>query len=154
MFIYKSSLITMRWSSNRRNTAFAVTRTRPRFGVGSGLQSFQRYDSFRRRPAGTGFILAALCYRAGVGVFSVGWSSVTSAGIALGVGFILVLIGERGIRHWNRLFPSDFEPPPPPDVAQQPAFSGQRIVETVYSESKQGRVFITEDEAGIYQIMV
>jgi hypothetical protein len=80
--------------------------------------------------------------------------SVTSSGIAFGVGFILVLIGERGIRHWNRLFPSDLGPPPPPDVAQQPAFPGQRIVETVYSESKQGRVFITEDESGIYRIMV
>lgn len=33
--------------------------------------------------------------------------SVMSAGIALGLGFILVLIGERGIRYWDRLWRMD-----------------------------------------------
>lgn len=55
---------------------------------------------------------------------------------------------------FRRFFLSDFGPAPLPDVAQQPAFPGQRIVETLYSESKRGRVFITVDDAGVYRIMV
>jgi hypothetical protein len=53
---------------------------------------------------------------------------------------------------FRRFFLSDFGPPPPPDVAEQPSFSSQRIVETIYSDSKQERVFITVDETGDYRI--
>ena len=52
----------------------------------------------------------------------------------------------------RRFFLSDFGPPPPPDVAQQPSFPGQRHVETIYSDSKDQRVFITVDETGDYRI--
>ena len=54
----------------------------------------------------------------------------------------------------RRIFVRDFGPPPPPDVAHQPSFSGQRIVETIYSESKRQRVFITVDDPGAYRIVV
>jgi hypothetical protein len=53
---------------------------------------------------------------------------------------------------FRRFFLSDFGPPPPPDVTQLPSFSGQRIVEAVYSESKGERVFITLDENGAYRV--
>jgi hypothetical protein len=52
----------------------------------------------------------------------------------------------------RRFFLSDFGLPPPPDVTEQPSFPGQRIVETVYSGSKDQRVFITVDETGDYRI--
>jgi hypothetical protein len=46
----------------------------------------------------------------------------------------------------RRFFLSDFGPPPRPDVAQQWAFRGQRLIETIYSDSKRERAFITFDE--------
>lgn len=52
----------------------------------------------------------------------------------------------------RRFIFSDFGPPPPPDSAQQPSFPGQRIIETICSDSKQQRVFITVDETGDYRI--
>lgn len=54
----------------------------------------------------------------------------------------------------RRIFVRDFGPPPPPDVTHQPSFSGQRIVEAIYSESKRERVFITIDDTGDYRIIV
>jgi hypothetical protein len=54
----------------------------------------------------------------------------------------------------RRFFLSDFGPPPRPDVAQQRAFRGQRLIETIYSDSKRERAFITVDEAGLYRIIV
>jgi hypothetical protein len=55
---------------------------------------------------------------------------------------------------FRRFFFSDFGPPPSPDVADKPSFPGQRIVETLYSESKLGRAFITVDGTSIYRIIV
>ena len=55
---------------------------------------------------------------------------------------------------FRRFFLSDFGPPPPPDVAQQTSFRRQRIVETIYSDSKHERVFITVDDTGDYRIIV
>jgi|SRR5450432_590031 hypothetical protein len=52
----------------------------------------------------------------------------------------------------RRFFLSDFGPPPPPDFAQLPSFPNQRIVETIYSDSKKERVFITVDETGDHRI--
>ena len=54
----------------------------------------------------------------------------------------------------RRLFSSDIGPPPPPDMAHQPSFPGQRIVETNYSDSKRERAFITIDETGHYRIII
>jgi hypothetical protein len=54
---------------------------------------------------------------------------------------------------FRRFFRSDFGPPPPPDVMQLPSFSGQHIVETIYSEPKRERVFITLDESGDYRVI-
>jgi hypothetical protein len=45
-------------------------------------------------------------------------------------------------------------PPPSPDVAAVPSFPSQRIVETVYSDSKRERAFITVDDTGDYRIIV
>jgi hypothetical protein len=53
---------------------------------------------------------------------------------------------------FRRFFLSDFGPPPLPDVAQLPSFPGQRIVETIYSDSQCERVFITLDETGDYRV--
>jgi hypothetical protein len=55
---------------------------------------------------------------------------------------------------FRRFFLSDFGPPPPPDVADQPSFPGQRVVETIYSDSKRERAFITVDDTGDYRIIV
>ena len=55
---------------------------------------------------------------------------------------------------FRRFFVRDFGPPPPPDIAHQPSFPGQRIVETIYSDSKRERVFITVDETRDYRIHV
>jgi hypothetical protein len=55
---------------------------------------------------------------------------------------------------FRRIFLSDFGPPPPPDVAHQPSFPGQRIVEMIYSDSKRERAIITVDESGDYRIRV
>ena len=84
------------WSSNRRVIAFAVTRTRPRSESGYGLQSFQRYDSFRARPAGNHFILATLCYCPGVGVFFFAWFVCYECRHRSGRGFYPRADGGRG----------------------------------------------------------
>ena len=55
---------------------------------------------------------------------------------------------------FRRFFFSDFGPPPPPDLGNQPSLAGQRIVEIVYSDSKQARAFITVDETDSYRIVV
>ena len=55
---------------------------------------------------------------------------------------------------FRRLFLSDFGPPPPPDVTHQPTFPGKRIVETIYSDTKRERAFITVDDTGDYQIVI
>ena len=55
---------------------------------------------------------------------------------------------------FRRFFLSDFGPPPPPDVAHQPSFPGQRIVETLYSDSKRERAVITVDDTGDYRIII
>jgi hypothetical protein len=54
----------------------------------------------------------------------------------------------------RRIFVRDFGPPPLPDVAHQPTFPDQRIVETLYSDSKQERAFITVDETRSFRIYV
>lgn len=54
----------------------------------------------------------------------------------------------------KRFFLSDFGPPPSPNLANQPSVAGQRIVETVYSDSKEQRAFIVLDETGFYRIYV
>ena len=54
----------------------------------------------------------------------------------------------------RRLFFRDFGPPPSPDVTHQPSFSGQRIVEMIYSDSKGARAIITIDDTGLYRIIV
>src|SRR3954465_14702194 len=54
----------------------------------------------------------------------------------------------------RRFFLSDFGPPPPPDVAHLPLFTNQRIVETIYSDSKRERAIITVDDTGDYRIVV
>ena len=54
---------------------------------------------------------------------------------------------------FRRFVLGDFGPPPPPDVAHQPSFPGQRIVETLYSDSKRERAIITVDETGDYRII-
>lgn len=53
---------------------------------------------------------------------------------------------------FKRFFLSDYGPPPAPDVAHQPSFVGQRVVETIYSESRNIRAIITADDIGIYRI--
>ena len=55
---------------------------------------------------------------------------------------------------FRRFFLSDFGPPPPPDLSHQPSLPGQRIVETVYSDSKRARAFITVDETGRYRTVI
>ena len=55
---------------------------------------------------------------------------------------------------FRRLFSSDIGPPPQPDVAHKPSFPGQRIVETIYSDSKRERAFITTDESGHFRIII
>ena len=52
----------------------------------------------------------------------------------------------------KRFFVRDIGPPPPPDVTNQPSFGSQRVVETIYSDSKQERVFITVDATGDYRV--
>jgi hypothetical protein len=53
---------------------------------------------------------------------------------------------------FQRFFLSGFGPPPAPDITELPSFTGERIVETVYSASKRERVFITVDEAEDHRI--
>jgi hypothetical protein len=53
---------------------------------------------------------------------------------------------------FRRFFLGDKGPPPPPDVEHLPSFADQRIVETIYSDSKSRRVFITIDDTGDYRI--
>jgi hypothetical protein len=55
---------------------------------------------------------------------------------------------------FRRFILGDFGPPPPPDVAHQPSFPSQRIVETLYSDSKRERAIITVDNTGDYRIYV
>lgn len=55
---------------------------------------------------------------------------------------------------FRRFFLSDFGTPPPPDVTQLPTFPGQRIVETLYSDSKRERAIITVDDTVDYRIIV
>jgi hypothetical protein len=55
---------------------------------------------------------------------------------------------------FRRVFLADFGPPPPPDVAHLPTFTSQRIVETLYSDSKRERAIITIDDTGDYRIIV
>jgi hypothetical protein len=55
---------------------------------------------------------------------------------------------------FRRFFLSDFGPPPPPDVEHLPSFTDQRIVETIYSVSKDRRAIITIDDTGDYRIIV
>jgi len=55
---------------------------------------------------------------------------------------------------FRRFILGDFGPPPTPDVAQQPTFPSQRIVETIYSETKHERAIITVDESSTYRIHV
>ena len=52
----------------------------------------------------------------------------------------------------RRFFVRDFGPPPPPDVAHLPSFTDQRIVETIYSASKDRRAIITIDGTGDYRV--
>jgi hypothetical protein len=53
---------------------------------------------------------------------------------------------------FRRFFLSDIGPPPQPDVSQQRSFPGQRVIETIHSQSK--RAFITIDDAGLYRIKI
>ena len=55
---------------------------------------------------------------------------------------------------FRRFFLSDFGPPPSPDVADMPSFSGQHIVETIYSDTKSERAIITVDDTGDYRVYV
>jgi len=55
---------------------------------------------------------------------------------------------------FRRFFLSDFGPPPAPAAGHLPSFPGQRIVETLYSDSKRQRAFITVDETGQYRIVL
>lgn len=64
------------------------------------------------------------------------------------------VIDDCMFKFFRRFFLSDFGEPPPPDVADQPIFSGQRIVDTIYSDSQRERAFITLDDTGDYRIIV
>jgi hypothetical protein len=57
-------------------------------------------------------------------------------------------------RLFKSFFLSDFGPPPPPDVADRPSFPAQRIIETLYSETKRERAIITVDEKEDFQIII
>jgi hypothetical protein len=58
------------------------------------------------------------------------------------------------LRFLRRVFVRDFGPPPPPDETQQPSASGQTVVETLYSLSRQQRAIIARDATGIYRIHI
>jgi hypothetical protein len=51
----------------------------------------------------------------------------------------------------RRLFVRDVGPPPP-NLDQVPAFPGQTIAETLYSDSKCYRAIITTDASGTYRV--
>ncbi|MDR3548210.1 MAG: hypothetical protein P4M11_08115 [Candidatus Pacebacteria bacterium] len=53
---------------------------------------------------------------------------------------------------FRRFFLLDYGPPPPPDAGHVPSFTDQRIVETIYSASKERRAVITIDATGDYRI--
>ena len=49
---------------------------------------------------------------------------------------------------------SDFGSPPSPNEAELPTFPGEKVLETIYSEGRERRVFVTQDERGIYRTYV
>jgi len=53
---------------------------------------------------------------------------------------------------FRRFLLGDFGPPPLPDLSDQPAISGQTVVEILYHDSKRTRVVITCDLFGTYRI--
>jgi hypothetical protein len=58
------------------------------------------------------------------------------------------------LRRLRRLLLSDFGPPPSPDETDLPTFSGEKVVETIYSEGRERRLFVTQDDRGIYRVYV
>jgi len=52
----------------------------------------------------------------------------------------------------RRISFSDYGLPPPPDLEHLSSFTDQRIVETIYSDSKSSRAIITLDATGDYRI--
>ena len=55
-------------------------------------------------------------------------------------------------RFFRRFILGDYGPPPPPDVAHQPSFPGQTIIEVIYSDSKRERAIITRDESSTFRV--
>jgi hypothetical protein len=53
---------------------------------------------------------------------------------------------------FRRFFLGDYGPPPAPDITNPPLFSGETVVEILYSESKNERAIITGDNASIYRV--
>ena len=53
---------------------------------------------------------------------------------------------------FRRFFLGDYGPPPPPDTEHLPSFTDQRIVETIYADTKSRRAIITIDDTGDYRI--
>ncbi len=58
------------------------------------------------------------------------------------------------IQKLRRFLLSDFGPAPLPDLEAVPSFELQKIVETIYSESKCERVFVTLDDSGTYRLWI
>ena len=55
---------------------------------------------------------------------------------------------------FHRFFYRDFGPAPAPDLADEPSIAGEKIMEMLYSDSKEQRAIITRDASGIFRIHV
>ena len=54
----------------------------------------------------------------------------------------------------HHFFCRDPGPAPAPDLVDEPSIDGQKIIETLYSDSKQRRAIITRDRSGIFRIHI